>query len=236
MNADRFTANRRRVYFVRHGAVDYFDPEGRPFDPRGVPLSAEGRRQVEALRVSLAEAPIDRAVCSGMPRTRQTAETVLLGHDVLLGEDARFKEIRAGRFREIDPEHLERAVAGAYDSSASPGAKFVGGEFFADFQARVLSAFDALLAEDGWRHLLIAAHDGVNRVLLGWAGGMGLAACSAFEQDTACLNIVDVDGAGDDPARRWIRLMNFTPYDPAKRGLCLNSMERIYLAYRPGGV
>lgn len=233
MSAEKFAADRRRVYFVRHGAVQYFDSEGRPYDPRGVPLSPEGGRQVETLAAALADAPIDRAVCSGMPRTRQTGEIVLRGRDVVLEADERFKEIRAGRFREIAPEHLERAIARAYAGSDAPGGAFVGGELFGDFQARVLSAFDALLADRGWRHLLIASHDGVNRVLLGWASGRGLAAWPAFEQDTACLNIVDFDGSGDDPDRRWIRLMNFTPYDPAKRHLYLNSMERIYLAYRP---
>jgi hypothetical protein len=53
---------RRRVYLMRHGEVDYFDGQGRPYRPEGVPLNAEGRAQAEAAARALAGVPLDRAV------------------------------------------------------------------------------------------------------------------------------------------------------------------------------
>ena len=72
------------------------------------------------------------------------------------------------------------------------------------------------------------AHGGVNRVLLAHALGLGLGGIGALEQDPCCLNIVDVDDAG----RFLVRLINHTPYNTAKHGLDLTTMERLYLDYR----
>ncbi|MBI2312174.1 MAG: histidine phosphatase family protein [Betaproteobacteria bacterium] len=223
---------RRRIYLVRHGDVAYFDADGRPLDPRRVGLSAAGREEVEALAMVLRGAPIDRAVCSGMPRARQTAEVLLAGKFPGIEDEPDFREIRAGRLREIPGAERERVVARAYQEAQAEGARFIGGETFAEFQARVLRAFDKLLADESWTTLLIASHDGVNRVVLGWAMDIGLAALPALEQDTACLNIIDVDWKDRKPVRKLVRMVNFTAHDAAKRHLYLTGMERIYLAYR----
>ena len=38
------TSHRRRIYLLRHGAVEYLNPDGtRVRDPRGVGLDATGR-------------------------------------------------------------------------------------------------------------------------------------------------------------------------------------------------
>jgi probable phosphoglycerate mutase len=50
MNAESgLPIRRRRCYLVRHGHVDYFDADGRPLDPRSVPLSNCGVQQASAL-------------------------------------------------------------------------------------------------------------------------------------------------------------------------------------------
>src|SRR5262249_60390460 len=96
--------------------------------------------------------------------------------------------------------------------------------------ARVLACRGGLLAEPGWRHLLVVAHGGVNRTVLAHALGSGLAGFTALEQDPGCINILDVDDAG-----RWlVRLVNHTPYNAAKVGLDLTTMERLYREYRSG--
>ena len=47
--ADLFTPPpRRRLYLMRHGAVDYFLPDGTPLPPHEVPLNAAGRAQADA--------------------------------------------------------------------------------------------------------------------------------------------------------------------------------------------
>ena len=95
----------------------------------------------------------------------------------------------------------------------------------------MLAAFERTLRGPEWRRLLLVAHDGVNRIILAWAAQAGLGALAAFEQDMGCLNLIDLDMAGDAVERRIIRLMNYTPYDAVKSSLFLTSMEHVFGAY-----
>ena len=78
------------------------------------------------------------------------------------------------------------------------------------------------------------AHEGVNRIVLGWACGGGLATISAFEQDLGCINIIDVDvtpaesGAGLQIERMAIKALNMTAYDFVKKGLSRSSLEHLF--------
>ena len=70
---------RRRIYLMRHGHVDYFAPD--ITDPRTVPLTQEGRKQAAAARDALHNIEFDFAVCSGLPRTEETAKIILAAHE-----------------------------------------------------------------------------------------------------------------------------------------------------------
>src|SRR5438045_147042 len=84
---------RRRIYLMRHGSVDYFDPEGKPLHPAGVPLNAEGRRQAEAVGRLLADVPLDRVITSGLPRSVETARRVIAPRSLLLEVHTELREI-----------------------------------------------------------------------------------------------------------------------------------------------
>jgi len=225
------TLCRRRVYLMRHGDVSYFDATGRPLDPRTVPLTVEGRQQADAAGRLLAKVGFDLAICSGLTRTRETAERVLSGRDLPLYEEPRLKEVRAGRFSEIAPPDRERIIGYAYETAAAPGACFIGGEAWNDFAARVMSAWRDIIARDDWHTLLLVAHDGVNRVLMSHIVGAGLAGLKAFEQDPACLNMIEMDVRQGRVIRAYLRATNIAAYDPIRDGHHDMVMERIYRAY-----
>ena len=227
---------RRRCYLVRHGHVSYFDAAGRPLDPRGVPLSAEGVRQARALGQVIADLPVDRALCSDYPRARQTLDELLGGRRLPVEELAGLREVRAGRLRDIPAEALHAEVSQAYLLADQPGAAFLRGEEWRQFQGRVLETFHHLLAEPEWETALVVSHDAVNRILLSWASGAGLRGLAAFEQDTACLNVLDIDMDGPQVVRAIIRVQNFTPYDPAKVGIRQTVMENLFAAIDPRGL
>ena len=67
---------RRRIYLMRHGAVAYFDADGRPVAPDDVPLTAEGRRQAQAAGALLERTTLDRVISSDLPRAVETATIV----------------------------------------------------------------------------------------------------------------------------------------------------------------
>ena len=226
------TRGRRRIYLMRHGEVAYFDRQGKPVHPKHVTLTDDGAAQARAMGRMLADVPFERAACSGLPRTRQTAELVLEGRALELEERPALKEIKSGDYRGKSPEQIEAAFVYGMESAAAPGARFADGDSYAEFYDRVTGAFEALLKEPGWRNMLIVAHEGTNRMILGWVSGGGLASVSAFEQDPGCLNIIDADLVDGAIERRFLKLMNATPANHAKHGNYLTSMEQVFALRR----
>jgi probable phosphoglycerate mutase len=232
MTAGAAPRPRRRIYLVRHAEVSYFDAQGQPLDPRQVPLTERGRQQAAAAGALLAEVSFDLAVCSGLPRTEETARQILHGRDLTLHAEPRLQEIRGGRLREIPHQERERSIAYAYDGAEQPGARFIGGETWLDFAARVNPAWEQLIARDDWQNLLIVAHDAVNRLLLAQIIGCGLGGLKGFEQDPACINIIEADIDAGTLQRAFIRTLNLTPYDLIRPDQQLTVMEKVWRDYR----
>ena len=78
MSALPGTTGRRRIYLMRHGHVDYFSKEVvESRDPKLAKLTPQGIAQAQAAGEALSEVKFDFAICSGLRRTRETAEIVL---------------------------------------------------------------------------------------------------------------------------------------------------------------
>ena len=216
---------RRRVYLLRHADVRYTDGDGRFLpDPNAVSLTAEGRVQARAVADSLRDVPFDRAVCSGLPRTLETARLVLDGRSVVLEERPALQEIRPGGAGAVPPEKFERTFLASFYRPATREDRFLGGETWGSLQDRVLPCFRELVADPSWRHLLVVGHGGVNRVIVLELLGAGLAALGHIEQDPAGLTVLDLDGDG----HAVVRLLNHTPYDPVKASLLETTMEKLF--------
>ncbi len=237
------TKGRRRLYLMRHGHVDYFSAPRRIGGADAVPLTARGREEAEATGQALSHVTFDRAICSGLPRARETAEIVLscqAGPSPALEDDVSIREIKGGgarlRAQIFNLNELTKMIYEAFAQADQPGAAMGSdGEPFVDAYARVSEWLEGFLVEPSWTTALAVAHEGVNRLVLGWATGAGLSAIAPFEQDTACVNVIDVDvvpGAGpDDPpiiSRRIIKAVNLTPYNYVKHGMNLTSLEAIF--------
>jgi probable phosphoglycerate mutase len=219
--------SRRRIYLVRHGDVTYFDSDGKPFRPDTVPLNDDGRVQAESLSRELAAAPIDRVISSDLLRCRETASILCKDRSLSVEIREALREVQPGRLADLPPDDAVKAFLGAF-AGFDRTATFLGGETLGSLADRVTTCFRDLLADASWRHLLIVAHGGVNRIILATAIHEDLSAFGAFEQDPCCLNIIDVA----DDGRCLIRLVNATPYNQVKAGLDLTTMERLYEQYR----
>ncbi len=223
------TEDRRRIYLMRHGHVDYF---GSNPDIHAVTLTVRGRSEADAAAKAFAHVRFDRAVCSGLPRTRETAEAVLAGvsDPPSLGIDADLVELRGGSRPDVKSRaELIRLMNSYFERAHEPGATNLdGGEVFEAAQARAVGAIERLLHAGDWHTALVVAHEGVNRLILSWACGAGLRAMSAFEQDTGCVNIIDFDLGGIGNLRRaLVKAVNLTPYNYLKHGMNLTSLEAI---------
>lgn len=225
-------AGRRRIYLMRHGHVDYFDPG--ISDPRTVRLTEQGRKQAQACRDAMRQLTFDLVLCSGLPRTRETAEIVTaVGGSPEVEDELGLEELKSGWLQAASREELAARLAYSFDNAWTEGARFLpDGETFAAAEARIVAAIERTLRRS-WRTALIVAHEGVNRIVLGWACGGGLRSIPAFEQDLCCVNVIDIDvtpteEGGLQIERVLLKAVNLTPYDYVKHGLPRTSLEHLF--------
>ena len=220
---------RRRIWLMRHAEAAYIDAAGQVTrDPRSVPLTPHGRGEAAAMAKLLDGTGFDRAICSGLARTVETAEIVLGGRGPALEREPALEEVRGGaRDREGGATFAARDLARSMADAHVEGARFMGGETFTELSARVLGALERIVADRSWSRLLLVCHGGVNRVILGWALGSDLRSAARIEQDSGCLNVIDLDHEHetDRLLRTVVRAMNVTAADPAKHERWLTTLE-----------
>jgi probable phosphoglycerate mutase len=230
------TQARRRIYLMRHGHVDYL---AKHVVATGgvnvVPLTNRGRLQAEAAGAALAHVKFDRAVCSGYPRTHQTASCVLAAQErpPALEIDEGLVERGNGKFPKVNSRaELIELMRGQFSGEGvtQPGDRAIEGAEPAEAaQTRAVTSIRRLLRDAGWHTALVVAHEGINRLLLSWACGAGPNATGAFEQDTGCINVLDFDLRADgEIARTMIKSVNLTPYNWLKHGMNLTSLEALF--------
>ena len=223
---------------MRHGFVDYTSDEVlRTRDPKRAQLTEQGQDEARAAGIALSDVHFDRAIYSGLIRTRQTAKIVLQEHPSApaLETEARFEEVRSGQYIDFhSAEHLAATMTFMFENAGEPDATFLpGGERFSDAWLRIEAGLHDLLREPGWACALVVAHEVVNRMILANVIGAPLGACSGFEQDTGCINILDFDLVPDEEngtkiERGLIKAVNLTPANYLKNGMNLRSLEAIF--------
>ncbi|MEE9282000.1 MAG: histidine phosphatase family protein [Myxococcota bacterium] len=224
--------SRRRIYLLRHADAAY-GAEGGPSDIRLVPLTRLGREQAHGMARLLAEATIDRVVCSGLPRTHETAQIVIGPRELAIDVVPELEEVRHGTgsapTREGTAQGRKfpaRDLAYALWSAKEEGGSFLGGERFSDLWDRVIGAMDPLIAAADWSGMLLVGHGAVNRIILSWALGADHTSVPHIEQDPCCLNLIDVDvDPRGNVVRRMVRVLNLTAYDLPKTSQLLTWLE-----------
>ena len=219
---------RRRIYLLRHAEVAYFDAAGRPLPPDDVPLTAAGRAQAEAAGAALRGVRFDRVLTSGLRRTDETARLVA-GPQAPVEAWPELREIAPGRLADIPEDELAAAFLGVFRGVVAGERRFLGGERVDELLDRVLAALGRLLADPGWDTVLAVLHGGVNRAVLSFALTGRRQFLGAFEQAPGCINVLDVDGAGEFV----VRAVNVTPWDPAYLAGRTTTMEELWSQYRP---
>lgn len=221
---------RRRLLLMRHGSVDYFDADGRPYPPDDVPLTAQGVAQARAMGEALRDTAVDRVVTSGLRRTRETAQHVLEAArmDLPVEHWPDLQEIRGGRLSAIRDDELRDAFLAAFEGAVPRDTRFLGGETIGELLDRALPALQRLLEDESWDTALLVAHGGVNRAVLSWFLTGQHVFLGGLAQDAGCLNVIDV---GPTPAKSVVRVVNFCAIDTLRTGTRLSTMEELLQKY-----
>jgi broad specificity phosphatase PhoE len=183
--------SRKTIFLMRHGEV-LTDGVRRYIGQTDLPLSPLGRRQAEAWQRFFRSIPLTAIFSSDLARTRETAAIVAAERDIALLEEPDLREIHLGAWENVPFKTLQEQDPAAFrergqhiDTYRPPG-----GESFRDLQRRAVAAFHrAVIQTDG--SLLIVAHAGTNRVILGHILEMPLRHIFRLAQDHACLNTLN---------------------------------------------
>ncbi|MDO4544805.1 MAG: histidine phosphatase family protein [Bacillota bacterium] len=159
-------AKGRRIFLVRHGETRQHE-EKLFIGQYDVPLSDEGRQQMERLAQELAgeNLKVDRIYSSDLMRAVESAEA-LSAPELCLVPD--FREIDLGDWdgqkisviKEKYPEEYERRGKDLFVFKTGNKA-----ENFYDMQYRAVKALRKILQEDASRDVMIVTHSGVIRAL-----------------------------------------------------------------------
>ena len=193
-----------------------------------VDLNARGRAQAAAMAELFHGVDVDKALCTGLPRTRQTGETILGDRNIELRVITELEEIRPQKGQTAGGYDIYTDIAFSHWRAPEDNARFLGGERYKDFYARISAAMRTLLEDSSWHNLAVFAHGGTNAAVLGWATGVGLEAFGLLDQSMCCLNVLDFDF--DDSGRllrKTVRAMNITADDPVMRHRHASDMEML---------
>ncbi len=207
----------RRLFLMRHGETYEPHPDtvvpGRDENPQ-LPLTPRGRERLAEVARWMAKLPIEAAYASPYRRSQDTAKIVVEPHGLAVGTIDAIKELEVhppdgGTMGDVARRYLAliRALAekGEHEVRLDCGRSL--GEIVDTALAEIR---DALERSQG--PLLVVAHGGLNRFLLGRWLGMPALRAIALEQNFACVNIIEFIGSGHP----WVRAINATFHDPFK--------------------
>ena len=202
---------------MRHGETYAPLPETRlagPDQDPSVPLTERGRERVREVAAWMAPVTIDAAYSSSYDRSRETAELVAAPHGLGVTPVDALRELAlypppGGTLIDVARRYLT-LVRDLQERHASD-VRLDCGRSLAEIVDAALGAIRGALERSSGT-VLVVAHGGINRFLLGHWLGMAPARAIAIEQNVACVNVVEFARGG----HAWVRALNCTLHDPLK--------------------
>ena len=181
-----------RIFLIRHGRPVYEDDSRRFIGVTDIALSAEGRSELESLKIFFQRESAGRVYASPLLRARETAEAVF-GPDMPVTVVDGVAEIDMGLWENMTFEAVKQRFPEEFKRRGESFADFTppGGESFRDCQRRSVSALREI-AERGGGSAAVVAHAGVNRSILCALTGHPLDRLFDFRQDFGCVNELTV--------------------------------------------
>jgi broad specificity phosphatase PhoE len=195
-----------RIYLIRHGAT-ILSAEDRFAGATDVDLSAEGRRQAEALAVRLSDDHITAVYCSPMKRTIETATIVARpqGLTPILRDGLR--EISHGRWESLQRSEVEAQFPEEYAAWEEDPFIYapLEGESGLSVMARALPVMREVVLNHKDETVAIVSHKATIRLIISSLLGFDPRGYrDRLDQAPACLNVLDFK----DPVRARLMVFN----------------------------
>jgi len=199
-----------RIYLVRHGAT-ILSAEDRFAGATDVPLSDEGRGQVQKLAERLACDKLSAVYASPLGRTVETGRILAAPHGLEIFLRPGLREISHGHWEGLTRAEVDERFPGEANEWEKDPYTFAptGGESGLAVAARALPALIEIVRAHPGERVLIASHKATIRILLSALLGFDPRRYrDNLDQNPAALNIVDFR----DPARARLTLFNDTSH------------------------
>ena len=180
-----------RIYLIRHGETanagqvcfnGHFD----------VDVSAAGKKQFDSIADSLKRIPVNAVYSSDLKRTRICAEIVSQPHDLKPTAFPELRELSFGEWEGMSVQEVNEKYPGQLANRLKNIETFsvAGGETFQQLQDRVIPKFEEIVAQHANETIVILAHGGVNRTILGHLLGIPMSNIFRIQQEYGAINVI----------------------------------------------
>ena len=183
-----------RIMLLRHCETE-LNNEKRCLGKTDISLNNNGRRRAKSLGMQLKDINIGKIYSSELKRAYETANKVAEAHALEVEKLPGLNEINFGKWERLTFDEIKsRDKEKADEYLNNPlNFRFPDGETLQELDARVLCALNLILKKhsNANKTVLIVAHGGTNRIILGKALNLPLKEHWRIKQDLGCINIID---------------------------------------------
>lgn len=189
------------IILVRHGQT-LKNKEGFVQGHNDSDFTSEGLTQLEKTKEFLKDYKIDIAFSSSLGRAVKTAKKICEDRNVLPLIEEDLKELNWGDFGRFSTDQLLQKWSEYYESEKSKGIpkeniRPPNGENTYDHMLRVKTFLDKLIKNYQNKNVLVVAHGGTNKVLIGLLKKVDPEQFYVIKQDNACINFLELDEGGN---------------------------------------
>jgi alpha-ribazole phosphatase len=184
-----------RIYIARHGETTW-NAEGRVQGRSDPELSPKGYSQSLALLKQVKERPISAIYTSTLKRTILTAQPIAEHFGLPIQREHELDEIAFGIFEGKQFSDIEGELRSEWEKFKADRLTYriPGAENYTDVANRLRPFMEKILKKHQGQEILIVAHRGANRMLVGMLLELPLEKALDIEQTNECLYLVERNG------------------------------------------
>lgn len=189
-----------KVFLIRHGEASA-NVQGIPLGQNDSPLTQGGKRQAEKTGRFLSDKNIQAVCSSDLGRSVETAKIIADRLNLEVKTTPAFRELSLGEWQGLTFEELrERSIAltnemrgkGIDEKEIRPP----GGENTYDHRKRVMTKLEELVEKHLGEEIVIVAHSGTNKVILGAVRDLPVRDYYQIHQSNCSINEIQATSSG----------------------------------------
>ena len=193
----------RKLYLVRHGAVEFPENIRRCIGNTELPLSERGKKQAEKLAVYFQNHPVTKIITSPRGRCRETAQ-ILSGGRYPIESNEGFRELNMGEWENVPLRELKKNYGKTLCSEPVQGEKRTEG------LERFRQSVDDLL-EHSKGDIVCVSHAGIICCYLADLMKKPLETSRALPQPYGGISLIEVSSSGEKEVVEYGRMPETSP-------------------------